>query len=282
MNSFKRKRFVRGTKGKNLKFAAIIESLETGQQYETNALLDSGATGSCINKKFVKQNNILVQRLPIKMPVYNADGTLNADGSIEGFIKVRMVIGDHAEQIELAVTNLGTTDVFLGLDWLRFHNPTINWTTSEMTFDRCPSKCGYIPWWYAPEEDFSSNRLEKDDRLFIFDWEGYIYNHGHIRATTTPSASEQYIKEFPSVFNKQGFDELPKRRPWDHAIELTPGSKPVDCKVYPLNLNEQKALDEFLEENLRSGRIRPSNSPMASPFFFVKKKDGTLRPVQDY
>ena len=61
-----------------------------------------------------------------------------------------------------------------------------------------------------------------------------------------------------------------------------PGSKPIDCKVYPLNLDEQKALDEFLEENLKSGRIRPSNSPMASPFFFVKKKDGALRPVQDY
>ena len=52
--------------------------------------------------------------------------------------------------------------------------------------------------------------------------------------------------------------------------------------MYPLNLDEQKALDEFLEENLKSGQIRPSNSPMASPFFFVKKKDGTLQPVQDY
>ena len=59
-------------------------------------------------------------------------------------------------------------------------------------------------------------------------------------------------------------------------MELTPRSKPVDCKVYPLNLDKQKALDEFLEENLKSGRIRPSNSPMASPFFFVKKKDGAL------
>ena len=90
------------------------------------------------------------------------------------------------------------------------------------------------------------------------------------------SAADKYIKEYPAVFNKQGFDSLPERRPWDHAIELTPGSHPVDCKVYPLNLNEQKALDEFLEENLRSGRIRPSSSPMASPFFFVKKKDGSL------
>ncbi len=30
------------------------------------------------------------------------------------------------------------------------------------------------------------------------------------------------------------------------------------------------------------GRIRPSKSPLAAPFFFIKKKDGSLRPVQDY
>jgi hypothetical protein len=41
-------------------------------------------------------------------------------------------------------------------------------------------------------------------------------------------------------------------------------------------------LEEFIEENLSSGRIRPSKSPMASPFFFVKKADGKLRPTQDY
>ncbi len=49
-----------------------------------------------------------------------------------------------------------------------------------------------------------------------------------------------------------------------------------------MNRNEQEQLDKFLDENLESGRIRPSKSPFASPFFFIKKKDGTLRPVQDY
>ena len=46
-------------------------------------------------------------------------------------------------------------------------------------------------------------------------------------------------------------------------------------------MQERKALDE-LDENLHTGRIRPSNSPMASTFFFIKKMDGSLRPVQDY
>ncbi len=46
----------------------------------------------------------------------------------------------------------------------------------------------------------------------------------------------------------------------------------VDCKIYPLNPDEQKQLDEFLQEQLETGRIKPSKSPMASPFFFVKKE----------
>jgi Reverse transcriptase (RNA-dependent DNA polymerase) len=56
----------------------------------------------------------------------------------------------------------------------------------------------------------------------------------------------------------------------------------LDYKIYPLGPGEQDELNAFLEENLSSGRIRPSQSKIASPFFFIKKKDGRLRPVQDY
>ena len=93
---------------------------------------------------------------------------------------------------------------------------------------------------------------------------------------------EPYLKEYSNVFSRKDFDQIPEWRPWDHAIDLTPDSKPVDCKVYLINPAEQKALDDFLEENLRTGRIRSLKLPMVSPFFFVKKKDGSLHPVQDY
>src|SRR3979490_3533532 len=46
--------------------------------------------------------------------------------------------------------------------------------------------------------------------------------------------------------------------------------------------NEQRELDAFLEENLKNHRIHPSKSPMASPVFFVKKKDSGLHFVQAY
>ena len=45
---------------------------------------------------------------------------------------------------------------------------------------------------------------------------------------------------------------------------------------------EDEVLDKFIDDQLLKGYIEPSKSPYASPFFFVKKKDGKLRPVQDY
>jgi hypothetical protein len=45
---------------------------------------------------------------------------------------------------------------------------------------------------------------------------------------------------------------------------------------------EDEALDVFIDEQLEKGYIRPSKSQYASSFFFIKKKDGKLRPVQDY
>ena len=60
------------------------------------------------------------------------------------------------------------------------------------------------------------------------------------------------------------------------------GFKPKSFKNYNLTLEEQIELDIFLKDNLDKGYIQPSQSPMASPFFFVKKKDGKLRPCQDY
>jgi hypothetical protein len=39
---------------------------------------------------------------------------------------------------------------------------------------------------------------------------------------------------------------------------------------------------KFLDENQAMGYIEPINSPYSLPFFFIKKKDGSLHPVQDY
>ena len=119
--------------------------------------------------------------------------------------------------------------------------------------------------------------------MYVMNWDSYIQQgtmeyriNQVVPGGKGMEMVNDYIKEVRDVFSAAEFDQLPERRPWDHVIELTPGFKPVNRKVYPLNPKEQQALDEFLNENLHNGRIRSSKSPMASPFFFIKKKDGTL------
>ena len=71
-------------------------------------------------------------------------------------------------------------------------------------------------------------------------------------------------------------------RPYDHAINLTEDFVPKVAKAYSLSPNEREAADKFVEDNLREGKIQPSKSSQAAPFFFVGKKDGSLHPCQDY
>ena len=52
--------------------------------------------------------------------------------------------------------------------------------------------------------------------------------------------------------------------------------------IYPLSHAETEAMEAYVQEALAQGLIRPSTSPSASSFFFVKKKEGGLHPCIDY
>lgn len=41
-------------------------------------------------------------------------------------------------------------------------------------------------------------------------------------------------------------------------------------------------METYITDSLAAGLIRPSSSPMGAGFFFVSKKDKTLRPCIDY
>ena len=57
---------------------------------------------------------------------------------------------------------------------------------------------------------------------------------------------------------------------------------PRKGKVYPLSREKREEVREFVKEQLRKGYIWPSKSPQTAPVFFVGKKNGRKRMVQDY
>jgi len=75
---------------------------------------------------------------------------------------------------------------------------------------------------------------------------------------------------------------MPKRKIWDHAIDLKETFKSHKGNIYPLSKNKREEVQNFVEDQLRKGYIRPSKLPQTSPVFFVGKKDGSKRMVMDY
>ena len=75
---------------------------------------------------------------------------------------------------------------------------------------------------------------------------------------------------------------MPVRKAWDHAIDLKPDFVPRKAKNIPLSLQEQKEVEEFLNNQLSKGYIRESKSPQTSAVFFIPKKDMKKQMVQDY
>jgi len=83
------------------------------------------------------------------------------------------------------------------------------------------------------------------------------------------------------VFRKVESEIMPMRKVWDYAIDLKETFKPQKGRIYPLSKNERE-VQNFVEDQLRRGYIRPSKSPQTSPVFFVGKKDDSKRMVIDY
>ncbi|XP_068508006.1 uncharacterized protein tctn1 isoform X2 [Syngnathus scovelli] len=96
--------------------------------------------------------------------------------------------------------------------------------------------------------------------------------------TGVPACYHQWAE----VFSKAKATSLPPHRPYDCAIDLLPGSTIPKGRLYSLSGPEKQALNEYIDSSLQAGLIRPSSSPAGAGFFFVGKKDGTLRPCIDY
>ena len=67
-----------------------------------------------------------------------------------------------------------------------------------------------------------------------------------------------------------------------HVIELEDGAALPYSPIYPLAEPELVVLQEYLDNMLAWGWIRPSRSPASAPILFVPKKGGKLRLCVDY
>ncbi|KAG1927216.1 hypothetical protein F2P79_024405 [Pimephales promelas] len=96
------------------------------------------------------------------------------------------------------------------------------------------------------------------------------------------SGVQEEYHDLRAFFIRSRAVSLPPHRPYDCSIELLPNTTPPRGRLYSLSVPEREALEKYLTESLDAGIIVPSSSPAGAGFFFVKKKDGSLRPCIDY
>jgi len=73
-----------------------MEKVDTHEGVTVKALLDSGAMGMFMNRKFVEKHGFRMEKLDRPSKVTNVDGTDNVGGSITHEIECNMYVINHS------------------------------------------------------------------------------------------------------------------------------------------------------------------------------------------
>ena len=231
------------------------------QQFE--ALVDSGATRNHISPAAVERMGLPHRQKRDPYPLVTISGDPIAYGG--GVIHletgpIQIVIEGRPVTMSFDILPLGKDEAVLGMPWLQEYNPRIDWVTGQV--------------------DIRDTRRRKVRQQTKMVW----YQVG-----ATYEETERSLSHVPKRYHKYGkklwspeSEKLADHAAWDHEIELEPGTSPRFYPTYKLTEKESQALKEFVQENLRKGYIRPSQSSAGYPVLFVPKKNGKLRLCIDY
>jgi len=100
--------------------------MDMSELHSVEALLDCRATGSLINRDFVRSKGMNTRTLLHNIPIFNVNGSPNEAGQISEVMDVVLRYKTHSKRMLLAISGLGKQSLILGYDWLKDHNPKID------------------------------------------------------------------------------------------------------------------------------------------------------------
>ena len=227
--------------------------------FPVQALIDSGADQSFIRTSLAHKLGLALKELDFPL-VTKALNNIRISSITHVTEPVTLkVSGNHVETISFYAMDNTVDPLVLGLPWLRLHNPHVNWRDGSILAwsTRCHATC------------LSNAQLS------------FSHPFPPVEEIDLPNVPPEYL-DLRQVFSKACASSLPPHRPYDCAIDLLPGTSPPKGRIYSLSPPERETMDKYISESLAAGIIRPSSSPAGAGFFFVEKKDKSLRPCIDY
>ena len=203
-----------------------------------------------------------------------------------------VVVQGNREKIVFDIVPMSRHVVILGMPWLRQHNPQVDWKTGRFTFSHGtanhegPERRQRSP----SDELLTIHRNQEETTTGHKDLEQAVQPLPRPEASQSKSADQGNDLEIPEEYtmyavifsNEQDERALPEHQWWDHEIKLEPGRVPRHTRIYALSEKEHDALREYIDENIKKGFIRKSQSPISHGILFVPKKNGKLRLCVDF
>ncbi|KAL0148771.1 hypothetical protein M9458_055949 [Cirrhinus mrigala] len=229
-----------------------------GITVKTTALIDSGAAGNFIDADFVATNHLPTLSCSPHIAVAALNGRPLGSGKVHHTTQdlTLQIEPAHQETIRFFIIPSPQSPVILGYPWLNQHGPSITWATRTITrwSPQCYQRC---------TQPKSTSQVTP---------------RTHVPGSTVPTAYQDLLE----AFSRTKATQLLPHRPGDCAIDLILGATPPRGRIFPLSQAESEAMNMYIREELAKGFITPSTSPASAGFFFVKKKDGGLRPCINY
>jgi gag-polyprotein putative aspartyl protease len=264
-----------------------IPYLSIHKTADIKTLIDSGATENFLNKKMADDLKVTLQKLPTPRKVTNIDGSENQGGALTHFCDLRICQGVKKKVQRFFITNLGKDRAILGYPWLKDFALKIDWAKGRVEGPETTLEAK----WYRLAKKRSESTIIRHARAHP-EWEegdkilkvnlALQWVEAALKNKTPTEILPQY-DQYRQVFSEEAAACFPPSRPKDHAIKLKPRApNTINCKVYPLTEAEKEATRKWVEEHKKKHYIEKSTSPWSTPWFFIKKKDGSLHPIQDY
>src|ERR1700730_12187735 len=215
-----------------------LEALNTAKGATTKALIKSGCTNCFMDLEWAKR--VGLEPAPLQNPItmYNVDGMQNRDGKIQFGMDLLVRVGDHQEWIHFLLEKTQSHMVILGHDWLKQHNPEIDWAKAEVKLSCCPKTCSSPPHCHlTPPKVSTLASASIPDTCFS-------------KSGSTPNWPSLY----PSVFSEAEWDELPCSRPdFNIKIEFKTDPGHLTSKLYSLMRDEMVEMNCWVDKQLASG-----------------------------
>ena len=136
-------------------------SLHANTPVQTYALVDSGASGNYISRQLYDtlSTGRKCKQQPYQLTMANGQTELVCHKTQP----MEIVTGHYAERIHLDIVELATQDIYLGMPWLKKHNPVVNWKTGVLTFRNCTNNTAWTC--YQPQKAWTDKGRSPQSNL---------------------------------------------------------------------------------------------------------------------